>query len=153
MNSQGLVARRSQSVGRPGIILQKNHTGTLEAALNDKSDLFEYRKTPTHQSLDCGTMAPGLNGDEMTTDQTTEEVSMLRAEIEMLMGEREGLLRTVGAAAVFVAHMDSTTLPEETYTSADVLAHALNALPEESLRDALEIIRPEVDPTSGESSD
>jgi hypothetical protein len=98
-------------------------------------------------------MAFGLNGDEMTTDQSTEEVSMLRAEIEMLMGERAGLLRTVGAAAVFVAHMDSTTLPEETYTSADVLAHALNALPEESLRDALEIIRPEMDPTSGESND
>jgi hypothetical protein len=98
-------------------------------------------------------MALGLNGDEMATDQTTEEVSMLRSEIEMLMGERAGLLRAVGAAAVFVAHMDSTTLPEETYTSADVLAHALNALPEESLRDALEMIRPEVDPTSGESND
>jgi hypothetical protein len=132
---------------------KKNHSGRPEAASSDKSDPFEYRKTPTHQSLDCGTMAFELNGDEMTTDQSTEEVSMLRAEIEMLMGERAGLLRTVGAAAVFVAHMDSTTLPEETYTSADVLAHALNALPEESLRDALEMIRPEVDPTSGESND
>ena len=89
----------------------------------------------------------------MTTDQHQEEVSMLRAEIEMLMGERTDLLRTVGAAAVFVAHMDSTNLPEETYTSADVLAHALNALPEESLRDALEMIRSELDPTSGESND
>jgi len=132
---------------------KKNHSGRLETASSDKIDPFECRKTPTHQSLDCGTMAFGLNGDEMTTDQSTEEVSMLRAEIEMLMGERAGLLRTVGAAAVFVAHMDSKTLPEETYTSADVLAHALNALPEESLRDALEIIRPEVDPTSGESND
>ena len=98
-------------------------------------------------------MVLGHNGDDMTTDQQQEEVSILRAEIEMLMGERAGLLRTVGAAAVFVAHMDSTTLPEETYTSADVLAHALNALPEESLRDALEMIRSEVDPTSGESKD
>jgi hypothetical protein len=108
---------------------------------------------PTHQLVDCGNMVPGLIGGVMTSDQQPEEVSMLRAEIEMLMGERAGLLRTVGAAAVFVAHMDSTTLPEETYTSADVLAHALNALPEESLRDALEMVRSEVDPTSGESND
>jgi hypothetical protein len=33
------------------------------------------------------------------------------------------------------------------------LAHALNALPEETLRDALEKIRPEVDPASGESAE
>jgi len=89
----------------------------------------------------------------MNTDLHDEEVSMLRTEIEMLMGERDGLLRTVGAAAVFVAHLDSSVLPEETYTSADVLAHALNALPEETLRDALEKVRPEVDPTSGEADD
>jgi len=89
----------------------------------------------------------------MTTDLHDEEVSMLRTEIEMLMGEREGLLRTVGAAAVFVAHLDSSVLPEETYTSADVLAHALNALSEETLRDALEKVRPEVGPTSGEPGD
>ncbi len=112
-----------------------------------------YQKTPTHQLLDYGTIALGLNGGRMTTDQNGEEVSMLRAEIEMLMGERTSLLRTVGAAAVFVAHMDSKTLPEETYPSADVLAHALNALPEESLHDAIEMIRPEVDPSSGESND
>jgi len=89
----------------------------------------------------------------MTTDLHDDEVSMLRTELEMLMGEREGLLRTVGAAAVFVAHLDSSVLPEETYTSADVLAHALNALPEETLRDALEKVRPEVGSTSGEPGD
>ena len=89
----------------------------------------------------------------MTTDLHDEEVSMLRTEIEMLMGERAGLLRTVGAAAVFVAHLDSSVLPEETYTSADVLAHALNALPEETLRDALETVRPEVTPSTGEPAE
>jgi len=95
-------------------------------------------------------MWPGKkHGDNMTTDLPADEVSLLRTEIEMLMGERAGLLRTVGAAAVFVAHLDSSVLPEETYTSADVLAHALNALPEETLRDALEMVRPEVDPSSG----
>lgn len=89
----------------------------------------------------------------MTTELQDEEVSMLRTEIEMLMGERAGLLRTVGAAAVFVAHLDSSVLPEETYTSADVLAHALNALPEETLRDALETVRPEMTPATGEASE
>ena len=89
----------------------------------------------------------------MTTDLHEEENSMLRSEIEMLMGERASLLRTVGAAAVFVAHLDSSILPEETYTSADVLAHALNALSEETLNDALEMIRPEMDPNSGESGE
>lgn len=75
--------------------------------------------------------------------QHTEEVRLLRAEIEMLMNERESLLRTAGAAAVFVAKLDSSVLPEETYAAADVLAHALNELAEESLRDALELVRPE----------
>lgn len=74
-----------------------------------------------------------------------EEIRLLRAEIELLMGERESLLRTAGAAAVFVAKLDSSVLPEETYAAADVLAHALNQLAEESLRDALELVRPEFD--------
>lgn len=77
------------------------------------------------------------------TVQHAEEIGMLRAEIELLMNERESLLRTAGAAAVFVAKLDSSVLPEETYAAADVLAHALNQLAEESLRDALELVRPE----------
>jgi hypothetical protein len=93
------------------------------------------------------------NGGQMTADLHDQEVSMLRTELEMLMGERAGLLRTVGAAAVFVAHLDSSVLPEATYTSADVLAHALNALPEETLRDALETVRPEMTTTTDESGD
>lgn len=79
-----------------------------------------------------------------------EEIRLLRAEIEMLMNERESLLRTAGAAAVFVAKLDSSVLPEETYAAADVLAHALNELAEESLRDALELVRPEFE--SGEDA-
>jgi hypothetical protein len=57
-----------------------------------------------------GTMGRIRSGGEMTKDMHEDEVSMLRTEIEMLMGEREGLLRTVGAAAVFVAHLDSSVL-------------------------------------------
>ena len=77
------------------------------------------------------------------TIQHAEEIQLLRAEIEMLMNERKRLLRTAGAAAVFVAKLDSSVLPEETYEAADVLAHALNQLAEESLCDALELVRPE----------
>jgi hypothetical protein len=84
----------------------------------------------------------------MTAEQHIAELAMLRGEIEMLMGERQSLLRTAGAAAVFVAQLDSSALPENTYAAADALAHALNALPEDTLKDALEMVRPEFDAAS-----
>ena len=71
------------------------------------------------------------------------ELAMLRAEVETLRLERRGLLRATGAAAVFVARLDSHTLPESTFDAVDVLAGALDALPEETLRDAIELIRRE----------
>ncbi|MEW6312450.1 MAG: hypothetical protein AB1513_00130 [Pseudomonadota bacterium] len=70
-----------------------------------------------------------------------QEVSMLREEMEMLMRERESLLQVVGAAAMFVADMDSAALPENTYNDAELLAESLNALREETLRDALQAVR------------
>ncbi len=79
----------------------------------------------------------------MTAEQHIAELEMLRGEIEMLMGERQSLLRAAGAAAVFVAQLDSSVLPENTYAAADVLAHALNSLQEDTLKDALELVRPE----------
>lgn len=85
----------------------------------------------------------------MTTEHNAEEIRMLRAELEMLMNERQSLLRATGAAAVFVANLDSESLPESTYVVADILAHALNELPEDTLRDALELVRPTVDAASG----
>jgi hypothetical protein len=76
---------------------------------------------------------------------------MLRSEIEMLMNERQSLLRATGAAAVFVANLDSESLPESTYAVADILAHALNQLSEDSLRDALELVRPTVEAARNEA--
>lgn len=70
-----------------------------------------------------------------------QEVDMLRREIEWLMRERLALLQVCGAAAVFVEDMDSQLLPEASLKAADMLAEALNVLPEESLRDALEALR------------
>jgi hypothetical protein len=62
---------------------------------------------------------------------------MLSKEIEILMTERGRLLRVAGAAAQFVAVMNAKKLPENVATEADILAESVNALPEDTLRDAL----------------
>ena len=73
-----------------------------------------------------------------------QEISMLRAEIEILMKERQGLLRTSGAAAVFIANLDSSALPKNAYEAAEMLSNSLNDLSEETLRDALEKVKAEL---------
>lgn len=77
-----------------------------------------------------------------------DEVRLLRNEIEMLMNERRQLLQVTGAAAVFVANLDTESLPDEagTIDAAEMLAEQLNGLSEETLRDALESVGAEVDP-------
>lgn len=77
-----------------------------------------------------------------------EEVRLLREEIELLMNERRQLLQVTGAAAVFVANLDTDSLPDEldTIDAAEMLAEQLNSLSEETLKDALESVRAEVDP-------
>lgn len=72
-----------------------------------------------------------------------QEVSMLRGEMEILMNERQCLLDTTGAAAVFVANLDSTLLPDSACQAAKILSSSLNNLPEETLRDALEKVKSE----------
>jgi len=73
---------------------------------------------------------------------TTENTGtfMLSKEIELLMAERSRLLRVAGAAAQFVAVMESRNLPEEVATEAELLAESVNDLPEDTLKDALVII-------------
>ena len=65
---------------------------------------------------------------------------MLTKEIEILMSERARLLRVAGAAAQFVAVMNAKKLPENVATEADILAESVNALPEDTLKDALTAI-------------
>ena len=74
-----------------------------------------------------------------------QEVELLSKEIELLMNERARLLRVVGAAAVLVANTDAGTLPEGAVDAAEELSEALNALPEETLKDALESVHAEVE--------
>jgi hypothetical protein len=73
---------------------------------------------------------------------TTENTGtfMLGTEIELLMAERARLLRVAGAAAQFVAVMESRDLPVEVATEAELLAESVNDLPEDTLKDALVII-------------
>lgn len=79
-----------------------------------------------------------------------DDVSLLRDEIEMLMNERRQLLQVTGAAAVFVANLDTDSLPDEadTIEAAEMLAEQLNSLSEETLKDALESVRAVLDPTA-----
>ncbi|OZA30154.1 MAG: hypothetical protein B7X93_04265 [Hydrogenophilales bacterium 17-61-9] len=77
-----------------------------------------------------------------------DEARLLREEIELLMNERRQLLQVTGAAAVFVANLDTESLPDDadTIDAAEMLAEQLNGLSEETLKDALESVRAELDP-------
>lgn len=78
-----------------------------------------------------------------------DEVRLLREEIELLMNERRQLLQVTGAAAMFVANLDTESLPDDadTIEAAEMLAEQLNGLSEESLKDALDSVRAERDPS------
>ena len=80
----------------------------------------------------------------MPLSQKEEEVAMLRTEIEILVQERVKLLRIAGAAAVFIANTDINHLPKHVFDAADILATSVNALPEDTLRDALESVDAQV---------
>lgn len=70
----------------------------------------------------------------------SNEINMLRAELELLMIERENLLVITGAAAGLIAELDSHNLPVSTVEAADLLATTINKLSEETLQDALKAV-------------
>jgi hypothetical protein len=74
-----------------------------------------------------------------------DEIVMLRRELEMLMGERQTLLQVVGATAALIASLDSKRLPVGAVESADLVATTINALSEETLQDALNAVRAEIE--------
>jgi hypothetical protein len=73
----------------------------------------------------------------MTQQMQNTGTFMLSKELDLLMSERAKLLRVAGAAAQFVAVMESRSLPERVATEAEILAESVNALPEDTLKDAL----------------
>lgn len=66
-----------------------------------------------------------------------QEIAMLRAELELLMGERDALLQVTGAAAGLIAELDSFDIPSTAVQAAELLSARINALSEETLQDAL----------------
>jgi hypothetical protein len=76
-------------------------------------------------------MKPNIEAKEMT------EVSMLRSEIELLMSDRQALLRLAGAAAKFVEKVNIEKLPLSAVPLADAIAEGVNDLSEDTLREAL----------------
>jgi hypothetical protein len=87
-------------------------------------------------SIDFAERAMNVVGDNTGT-------FMLGKELDILMAERKRLLKVAGAAAQFVALMESRALPESVATEAELLAESVNALSEDTLRDALaSITRP-----------
>ena len=74
-----------------------------------------------------------------------QEIIMLRRELEILMGERQTLLRVVGATAALIATLNSKHLPLGAVESADLVATSINALSEETLQDALGAVRAEIE--------
>lgn len=76
-----------------------------------------------------------------------QEIALLRNEIEILMQERQKLLQVVGSAAVLVANLDTASLPhdQETIDAAEMLGESLNALSEETLNDALQVVGAEIE--------
>ena len=71
---------------------------------------------------------------------TPQETTLLRAEIELLMKERQALLKVTGAAASLIAELRSNDLPSAAVEAAELLAANINALPEKTLQDALNAV-------------
>lgn len=74
-----------------------------------------------------------------------QEIALLREELEMLMRERQFLLRVVGASAALIASLDSKRLPVGAVEAADVVATTINCLSEETLQDALSAVHAEIE--------
>lgn len=74
-----------------------------------------------------------------------QEIAMLRAEMEMLMKERDALLQITGYAASLIAELDSFDVPNTAMEAAELLSEHINQLPEETLQDALASVQAHID--------
>jgi len=115
----------------------------LNGAQQDKFDTRNEDR-PEYHAMHATVGVPDMTVHALND----QEVRLLREEIELLMIERQKLLQVTGSAAVLVANLDSDNLPDDqdTIDAAEVLAESLNALSEETLKDALDSVRAEFDP-------
>jgi len=97
-----------------------------------------HRDRAPHCEHECPGRCRGKNQERMMNKQ---EVELLSREIEMLMAERARLLKVAGAAAVLVANVEVGLLQPKAVVPGEMLSECLNALPEETLRDALESVK------------
>jgi hypothetical protein len=74
-----------------------------------------------------------------------KEITLLSRELEILMNERQSLLRVVGASAALIASLDSKRLPLGAVEAADMVATSINGLSEETLQDALDSVHAEIE--------
>ena len=75
----------------------------------------------------------------------SNENNMLRAELELLMKERDTLLIIAGAATGLIAELATDDLPIRTVEAADLLATTINQLSEETLQDALSAVHASIE--------
>jgi hypothetical protein len=80
-----------------------------------------------------------------TNSINSNETNMLRAELELLMKERENLLIIAGASAGLIAELNTHDLPVRTVEAADLLATTINKLSEETLQDALNSVHASIE--------
>lgn len=73
-----------------------------------------------------------------------QEIALLRSEIELLMNERQSMLMVAGAAASLIAELDSHDLPPSAVEAAELLSEGINAMPEETLQDALNAVHAQI---------
>jgi hypothetical protein len=83
--------------------------------------------------------------DLMQKTTNSNENIMLRAELELLMKERQNLLIIAGAAAGLIAELDTHDLPIRSVEAADLLATTINKLSEETLQDALSSVHASIE--------
>lgn len=70
------------------------------------------------------------------------EEAVLHLEYARLRAEREKLLRLAAAACLLLRELDGDTF--ETFESAELLAHCLGGLPEDTVREAMGLCRVEM---------
>jgi hypothetical protein len=76
----------------------------------------------------------------MRIQMNKQEVELLSQELELLLKERGQLLRVVGAAVVLISNTAANSLPHDALNASEVLSELINALPEETLKDALDSV-------------